>query len=1062
MKDNLLPAISDITELLEKENINKQSSDKLHELLENLNSYYMGLDDSTPLKNSITGDRDYFINYLKPACERAVNIDMISAFIMESGVRLIIDDLKKAADRGVKIRILTGSYLNITQPSALYFLKDKLGDSVDLRFYENKSKSFHPKAYIFEYDFDSDLFIGSSNISLSALTGGIEWNYRINSNKSPEDFEHFKSIFEELFNNHSIILDDYELKKYSSTWKRPRVFDHIEKTEKNIEADISTQPEIIDEIYRDNVKPLIRPRGAQIEALYELKKSRAEGYDRGIVVAATGIGKTYLAAFDSIDYKRILFVAHREEILNQAEKSFKDVRQTAKTGFFTGEKKDEEYEILFATVQTLGQTKYLCAEYFSNDEFDYIVIDEFHHAAAGNYINILNYFKPDFLLGLTATPERLDNKDVFTLCDNNVVYEARLKEAINKGWLVPFRYYGVYDYVEYDDIEYKNGKYTEAELEKALMINKRAELILNHYKKYGSKRALGFCTSRSHASYMAKHFTENGVNACAVVSGAQVENGMDRVDAISMLNSGEINVVFSVDMFNEGLDVPSIDMVMFLRPTQSPTVFLQQLGRGLRKSIGKKYLNVLDFIGNYKRAIFIPFFLCGKLSNREGRDGIRHLPSEDEYPEDCFVDFDFRIIDIFKKQAEDGTRIFDLIIEDYFRVKGYLEARPLRCDMFTYMDDELLDITVNKSELNIFSNYLGFLRDIGELTEDEKKLLDTEAYKFLNNMENTLMSRSYKVPLLLAFYNNGDIKLKISEDDIYESFKSFYSKDTNAIDLLKDKGSQDYKLWSEKRYLSVAKNPIDAFLNTAGQFFYKEGKYFCLNKSLLDYKDDRWFIENFKDIINFKIRKYYKTRLREKFKDNMLHVRFALRDEKINIFAMTYGEIPGGYSHQIILCKKAPIPEKRKLFLLDSKKSQTIYELSESGKAYMNSISSKDYNLEYAAFVDCQLKISITKEAFEKIFKEGFFPIWNPEAPVKYFEDEKEGYLAVFRVYKLSGPISESLLERGRKGRNYFFKLDETTYSKTLFPIIDDLTFNKMKFVLIELLKLNNWLIDII
>ena len=252
------------------------------------------------------------------------------------------------------------------------------------------------------------------------------------------------------------------------------------------------------------------------------------------------------------------------------------------------------------------------------------------------------------MLGLTATPDRLDNKDVFSICDYNTVYEATLKTAIDKGWLVPFRYYGIYDEsVNYDKVEYKNGKYNEKELEKALSINNRAELILKHYKKYKSTRALGFCTSKSHTEFMAKYFNENGVPSCAVYSSNEGEYNEERSIALKKLRDEDINVIFSVDMFNEGLDIKSIDMVMFLRPTESPTVFLQQLGRGLRKDKNKKYLNVLDFIGNFKKANLVPYLLTGESKIRESN--ITTIPSEEDYPEDCFIDFDFRLIDIFEK-----------------------------------------------------------------------------------------------------------------------------------------------------------------------------------------------------------------------------------------------------------------------------------------------------------------------------------------------------------------------------------------------------------------------------
>lgn len=747
--------------------------------------------------NCITGHNDHLYKHIQQSIHTATSIDIIVSFLMESGVKLIQKDLEEIKDKNIPIRILTGNYLNITQPSALYLLKDILGDKVDLRFYNDTKRSFHAKAYIFEKDNEGEIFIGSSNLSRSAWTSGIEWNYRIDKKINSEDFKYFKTMFEDLFLNHSIIVNDEELERYSKTWKRPKIYSNINNKREDINY-------VYEENINSNITSMFEPRGAQIEALYELKKTRLDGNDKALVVAATGIGKTYLAAFDSREFNRVLFVAHREEILKQAYESFANVRidkwisviadeeklvadkeelleykvndKTAQEyeynmGFFMNSTKDTKKDIIFASVQSLGKEKYLNERYFDKDYFDYIVVDEFHHAVSKNYQNIINYFNPKFMLGLTATPDRLDNKDVFSICDYNTVYEATLKTAIDKGWLVPFRYYGIYDEsVNYDKVEYKNGKYNEKELEKALSINNRAELILKHYKKYKSTRALGFCTSKSHAEFMAKYFNENGVPSCAVYSSSEGEYNEERSIALKKLRDEDINVIFSVDMFNEGLDIKSIDMVMFLRPTESPTVFLQQLGRGLRKDKNKKYLNVLDFIGNFKKANLVPYLLTGESKIRESN--ITTIPSEEDYPEDCFIDFDFRLIDIFEKIKKANQKIGDKIIEEYYRIKEYLGHTPLRTEMFTYMDEDLYSNLKKKSKLNIFRDYISFLNKINEC---ESNLKDSLGYEFIKFIETTSMSKTYKLPVLLAFYNNGNMKLKINDEDLYKSFKEFYS-----------------------------------------------------------------------------------------------------------------------------------------------------------------------------------------------------------------------------------------------------------------------------------------------
>ena len=805
--------------------------------------------------NVITGGNNYLYYRLKECFKISKSVDIIVSFLMESGVKLLLEDLKEALDRGVKIRLLTGNYLKITQPQALFMIKKELGDRIDLRFYNVPNKSFHPKAYIFHYKNEGNIFVGSSNISRGALTNSIEWNYRINKSEHEEDFNEFLNTFEDLFFNHSIEIDDDVLYRYSKEWIKPKVYNDLEKIQQENDC--------------KDLK-MFAPKGAQIEALYSLEKSREEGFEKGLVVAATGIGKTYLSAFDSLKFEKVLFIAHREEIIKQAKQSFRNVRNDNSLGLFYGERKEKDKNCIFALVQTLAKDEYLNESFFEKDYFDYIVIDEFHHATANNYQKILHYFEPKFLLGLTATPERLDNRDIFALCDYNLVYEVRLRDAINKGWLVPFRYYGIYDEtVDYSDINIKNGKYNEEEIEKALSIQNRADLILNHYNNFTSKRAIGFCTSKKHAEYMAKHFNENGIKAIAVYSGEKGEYCENREEGISLLIKGEINVLFSVDMFNEGLDIPSIDMVLFLRPTESPTVFLQQLGRGLRKAKGKEYLNALDFIGNYKKANLIPFLLSGKNYSDVKNSSKTLKLTEYDYPEECFVNFDFKIINIFKKQTESELTLKEKVNEEFFRVKEYLGHVPSRKEFFLEMDSTIYDAIKSKSKFNIFNKYLDFLNELNMLTEEEKELYNSIGREFINMIENTSMSKTYKMPLLLAFYNKDEIKLKINKDDIYNSFLIFYKNGSNGIDLINQKSTKDYKNWGAKDYYKLAiNNPINAFMKTHNDFFFIKEDDFCLNEKLEKFKNNESFKKHFKDAIDYRVIQYYRNRFKTKELEN--------------------------------------------------------------------------------------------------------------------------------------------------------------------------------------------------
>lgn len=736
------------------------------------------LDDINELEygtDALTGGQDkrmYLYYQLLNSLKRADSVDIVVSFLMESGVRMLLGELDNALKRGAKIRILTGNYLGITQPSALYLIKHKLGEQVDLRFYNEKNRSFHPKSYMFHYKDYSTIYIGSSNISKSALTSGIEWNYRFSSKTDSHNYEKFYNTFLDLFEHHSIVIDDDELKRYSKNWHRPAVSKDLDRYD--LQDDETT-----------NNLALFEPRGAQIEALCALENTRAEGAGRALVQAATGVGKTYLAAFDSKDYERVLFVAHREEILKQAAQSFKNVRNSDDYGFFDGESKCTDKSMIFASVATLGRSEYLNNKYFASDYFNYIVIDEFHHAVNDQYQRIVNYFKPQFLLGLTATPERMDGRNIYEICDYNVPYEISLKEAINKGMLVPFHYYGIFDDTDYSKLHIVRGRYDEKELNETYIGNvHRYELIYKYYCKYGSRQALGFCCSKEHAREMAREFSSRGIPSVAVFSDASGEYTEKRNVAIQKLKNGEIRAIFSVDMFNEGVDITSVDMVMFLRPTESPIVFLQQLGRGLRK---------------------------------------------------C-------------------------------RVKDLLGKRPTRLDLFTYMDDNIYETAITHSKDNPFKRYLEFLNDLGELSQIEVEFYKGIGREFISLLENTNMSKVYKMPVLMAFYNNSDVLMEVSEKQLLSSWKEFFSTGTNWKDLDKNMTLQKYKDISDKDHLKkILAMPVHFLLESGKGFFVKNDDVALgLREELRPLIDNPVMIRQMKDVIDYRTMDYYQRRYRER------------------------------------------------------------------------------------------------------------------------------------------------------------------------------------------------------
>lgn len=806
------------------------------------------------ITDAMTGDRDarmhlYF--QLLHSFQKADSVDIIVSFLMESGVNMLIKHLGNALKRGAKIRILTGNYLGITQPSALYLIKRKLGNQIDLRFYNEKNRSFHPKSYIFHYEDYSEIYIGSSNISRSALTSGIEWNYRFRSTTDPESYDKFYETFEDLFQNHSIAIDDEELRKYSKNWHKPAVSKDLERYDAETEDNDVQEP--------------FEPRGAQIEAICALEHTRAEGASRALISAATGVGKTYLAAFDSKKYKRVLFVAHKEEILRQAAESFQNVRKSDDYGFFDGNAKCTDKSVIFASVATLGKSEYLNETYFPKNYFDYVVIDEFHHAVNDQYMRIVEYFKPQFLLGLTATPERMDGRNIYEICDYNVPYEISLKDAINKGMLVPFHYYGIFDKTDYSQLHQVRGKYDDRELNQTYIGNERRyELIYKNYCKYGSKRALGFCCSKEHAKDMAKEFCRRGIPSVAVYSDAHGEYTEDRGIAIQKLMQGEIRVIFSVDMFNEGVDIPAVDMVMFLRPTESPIVFLQQLGRGLRKSMGKEYLNVLDFIGNYEKAGRVRFLLTGKTFSETKT----YNPADrTDYPDDCMIDFDLELIDLFAEMDKRTLRVKDCIRGEYYRVKNLLDKSPSRLELFTYMDDDVYQLAMQHSKENPFKRYLDYKKELDELSEDELAFLqDIHGRDFIHLIETTNMTKVYKMPVLMAFYNHGDIRMEVTEQQLLASWKEFFSTGTNWKDLDKNMTYEKYMAISDKEHINkILKMPVN-YLQLSGDGFFvkRDGCALALSEKLQDVIDNPVFVDQMRDVIRYRTMDYYQRRYREK------------------------------------------------------------------------------------------------------------------------------------------------------------------------------------------------------
>ena len=724
-------------------------------------------------------------------------VDIIVSFVRDSGLKLLEEMIVHFVDNEIPVRVLTSTYLDITQPVALYKLLFKLPEG-SVHLYNGKSPSFHPKAYFFRGVEGGRVYLGSSNISKSALVDGVEWNYCIEEKNDPESYVHLCEEFERLYCHESVVLTERIVDAYASSYVYNERYDRRVNSHFN-----SLRKARVEEDFDMDVGDFV-PNSAQKEALLKLERTRLDGNDKALCVVATGVGKTALAAFDSLGYSSVLFVAHREEILEQAIRTFKTIRKSTDIGRFYDGIYDQS-NILFASVQTLSRKEHL--EKIDPTKYEYVIIDEFHHATANSYSGIVNYFKPKFLLGLTATPHRMDRKNIFEICDYNVAYEMDFFSAINRDILSPFQYFGIYDFtVDYDTIQYRSGKYVAEDLEKALMIGKRADLIFTHYKSHYRKRTLAFCSGIEHAEMMAEYFRERGVIAHTVHSQPNRKHFIDREIAVEKLKNGSIEILFTVDMFNEGLDIPAVDMILMTRPTESITVFLQQLGRGLRKSEGKMDLKILDFVGNYKKVEMIPQVFLNKYSIGSTGRVMDIIIREDNLPLNCQVSFDPKVIDIIEKSREATRKLSDTIVDYYWRCKNDLGHVPTRIEFYNSLNSVEYTFIKSFSNKNPFRNYYDFLKGLdSDFTLD----ITPETFKFVEMIESTSFSRLYKVPILLAFVNDGNFRYEIQRDDVIQSFRNFYSNQRNLLDIQNIESRKRFPEYSDNEVWNMAKsNPI--------------------------------------------------------------------------------------------------------------------------------------------------------------------------------------------------------------------------------------------------------------
>ena len=651
------------------------------------------------------------------------------SFIKKAGLVLLFKDIEAAVERGAKGRIITSTYQNFTDIESLrsfFMLMNKCDNfecHLDYECFHDGGYStlgYHSKGYLFEFDSHSEVIVGSSNITRYALLKNIERDIVVSDDISSDIYQNALAEFEDKWKNtHPLNSDIISL--YSN-----KLNFAIERWD--MDYDIATS----------NIKPNFMQR----KALKELNRYRAMGTGKALVVAAAGSGKTYLAAFDALNFnpKKLLYIVHEGSILKKSYETFQDVFGSGiNYGIYSGESKDIDADFLFAT--NISMCKSL--ELFSKDYFDYIIIDECHHATAETYKQIISYFEPEFLLGLTATPERMDNQDVFDIFDKNVPYELRLRDAIINDLVVPFKYYGIRDEL----IDYGLSKSEERKLVAQLSTAEHCAFIskeIEAHRPAGKLKALAFCRNITHARMMSEAMGE--MYKTAYLTGKN--NVGERVRAYNDLQSddSDLEILFTVDILNEGVDIPGANMVLFLRPTESSTIFIQQLGRGLRKYDNKQYVTVLDFIGNsYKRSVQIAFALSSLAQNFILEKKLMMSLVRDNFTALGLKDYGVEInIDNLSKEEiinyieNENFNSLNYMKQDYFNFKKYINSEfyPKHMD---FINNDCAPDLIRFMSIKIggkkTSSYYNFLQGI---EEENLPVFDDKQIAFIKYLSGML------------------------------------------------------------------------------------------------------------------------------------------------------------------------------------------------------------------------------------------------------------------------------------------------------------------------------------
>ncbi len=900
------------------------------------------------------------------------------AFITSSGITPLLETLKYLNKKGVKGKILTTDYLNFSEPKALRKLLEF--SNIEIKLYSKEN--FHTKGYIFKYEDHYKLIVGSSNLTQSALTKNKEWNLKISSLEAGSLTENVIDEFQELWKD----ADDLTLnwiETYEDIYKK-----QIEYARK------SNIPRLAQ--YK------LKPNKMQVAAIQGLNKLRENGADKALLISATGTGKTYLSAFELRNYnpKKALFIVHREQIANQDLNSFQNVfGDTRSMGILSGSRKEINKDFIFCTVQTLSKDEVL--QSFSKDEFDYIIIDEVHKAGANSYQKIVEYFNPKFLLGMTATPERSDNFDIFKIFNYNIAYEIRLQQALEEDLLCPFHYFGV------SDISVNGVELEEKSDFRALVAEERVNHIIDKIDFYGycGERVKGliFCSDKKEAIQLSNIFNTRGYKTVALTG----ENTQDeRESAIQRLEQEELNnsldYIFTVDIFNEGVDIPAVNQVVMLRPTKSAIIFVQQLGRGLRKHNFKEYVVIIDFIGNYNSNFLIPIALSG--DRTFNKDSIRKYVMEGTriIPGCSTINFDeISKNKIFESIDKANFNDIKLIKESYNNLKQKIGRIPSLTDFDTYESIDPLRIFDNKS----LGSYYKFLK---KYEKDYAIELNKSEELFIEFISKKLASGKRIHELLM-------LKLAINHE-------------TNLIHRLKKELKDDYnidfKATTETNVVNVLTNE---FPTGTGKKTYEKCVFlevsdsdYKISKSFKNHLENRDFKYMVEELIHFGMERYTKFYSKSYMNTSFQLYQKYTYEDVCRLLQWEKGEVAlniGGYKFDKTT-KTYPV-------FINYEKSEDItdtinYEdrflspsqliaISKSGRT----ITSDDIVQAYKAEeTGVEMSLFLRKNKDDKISKEFYFlgKIKAVGTPVQFIM-KNTNKTAVEIKYQLITPVREDIYE---------------------------------------------------